>query len=256
MQGKEFSNENKRWLATILQNASDMIMVFDPDGTIRYISPAVERILGYRPEELIGTLALDYVHPEDREFVSGSLAETLETPGVLPPIEFRLRTANGSWRHVEAIRNNRLDDTIVRGIVVNSRDITERVRAEERLKESEEQFRLLAENAQDFVFRYRLKPTPAYEYVSPSATTLTGYTPEEYYADPYLGLKIVHPDDRHLIDEVLRSPESLITIRWQCKDGRLVWCEQRNKPIYDEAGELVAIEGIGRDVTERRLRKH
>lgn len=51
---------------------------------------------------------------------------------------------------------------------------------------------------------------------------------------------------------MLRSPESLITIRWQCKDGRLVWCEQRNKPIYDEAGELVAIEGIGRDVTERR----
>jgi hypothetical protein len=74
--------------------------------------------------------------------------------------------------------------------------------------------------------------------------------PEEFYADPHLGHKMVHPDDRHIIDEVLRSPESPITIRWRRKNGELLWSEQRNKPIYDEAGELVAIEGIGRDVTD------
>jgi PAS domain S-box-containing protein len=122
----------------------------------------------------------------------------------------------------------------------------------EELRRSEERFRLLAENAQDLIYRYRLKPTPGFEYVSPSATTIIGYTPEEHYADPELRSKIVHPDDRHLIDEALRSPESLNTIRWLRKDGGVIWIEQRTKAIYDGAGELVAIEGIARDVTERK----
>jgi diguanylate cyclase (GGDEF)-like protein len=82
---------------------------------------------------------------------------------------------------------------------------------------------------------------------------MIGYTPEEHYADPELWRKIVHPDDRHLIDKVLRQPESPITIRWLRKDGTVIWAEPHNKPIYDEAGELVAIEGISRDVTERKI---
>jgi PAS domain S-box-containing protein len=135
-------------------------------------------------------------------------------------------------------------DTIAQGI--------QRKRAVEALRESEERFRLLAENAQDLIARYRLKPTLAFEYVSPSSTTITGYTPEEYYADPELGYKIVHPDDAHLLDEALHNPAAPSTIRWVRKDGRVIWTEQRNKPIYDEAGELVAIEGIARDVTERK----
>jgi diguanylate cyclase (GGDEF)-like protein/PAS domain S-box-containing protein len=130
-------------------------------------------------------------------------------------------------------------------------DISE-IKQTEEFRRSEERFRLLAENAQDMIFRYRLKPTPGFEYVSPSSTAMIGYTPEEHYADPELGLKIVHPDDRHLIDEVLRHPQSPITIRWLRKDGAVIWAEQRNKPIYDEAGELVAIEGISRDITQHK----
>ena len=136
-------------------------------------------------------------------------------------------------------------------IIGVSTDMTQ-IKQTEELRRSEERFRLLAENAQDLIFRYRLKPTPGFEYVSPSSTAMIGYTPEEHYADPELGLKIVHPDDRHLIDEVLRHPEAPITIRWLRKHGAVIWAEQRNKPIYDEAGELVAIEGISRDVTERK----
>ena len=137
------------------------------------------------------------------------------------------------------------------GIIGVSTDITE-IKKMEELRRSEERFRLLAENAQDLIYRYRLKPNPGFEYVSPSATAIIGYTPEEHYADPELRFKIVHPDDRHLIDEALRSPETLITIRWLRKDGGVIWIEQRTKAIYDGAGELVAIEGIARDVTERK----
>ena len=486
---KEPSNEQESWLRTVLQNASDMITVLEPDRTIRYVNSAAERILGYRPEQLIGTCAFDYVHPDDIKHLADSFAEALAKPGVLPAIEFRLRTTNGSWRHVEVIRNNQLNDPAVKGIVTITRDVTERKSSEERLKaqyngfpiptfswqrvqddfelvdfneaadritlgrlrsslgvrasewysdspqilgmlrrcfsegttiqdeiqwrmvttgedkhfaitfayvppdsvilhaediterkqaeeevrfqvklldtvgqsiivtdpqgkviywnqaaeelygwsaeeviglsimevtpseemvekaaeimaeilagkswwgefevrrkdgttfpamvtdtpvydergdlvgiigistdiseikqteklrRSEERFRLLAENAQDLIALYRIKPTPGFEYVSPSSTAITGYTPEEYYADPELGYKIVHPDDRHLLDEILHYPKASSTIRWIRKDGKVVWTEQRNKPIYDEAGELVAIEGIARDITERK----
>jgi PAS domain S-box-containing protein len=134
-------------------------------------------------------------------------------------------------------------------------DITERRRAEEKLKESEERFRLLAENAKDIIYRYRFKSTPGFEYVSPSATALTGYTPEEHYADPELGLKLVYPNDRQVLEAFLRSPESAdrsLTLRWISKDGRIIWTEQQITPFYDDQGELVAIEGIGRDITERK----
>jgi PAS domain S-box-containing protein len=148
-----------------------------------------------------------------------------------------------------------IKDGVVEGAIVTFIDITERRRAEEKLKESEERFRLLAENAKDIIYRYRLKPTPGFEYVSSSATDLTGYTPEEHYADPELGLKLVHPDDKHILEAFLRSPESadrVLTLRWISRDGRVIWTEQQITLFYDDQGELAAIEGIGRNITDRK----
>ncbi|MBC7220806.1 MEDS domain-containing protein [Candidatus Bipolaricaulota bacterium] len=123
------------------------------------------------------------------------------------------------------------------------------------LRKSEERFRRLAENAPDLIYRYRLKPSPGFEYVSPSATRITGYTPEEHYADPELGLKLVHPDDRPVL-EALRAGMgflgSPVQFRWVRKDGQIIWIEQISIPVYDEKGELVVMEGIARDITERK----
>ncbi len=123
------------------------------------------------------------------------------------------------------------------------------------LRESETRFRRLAENAQDLIYRYRLKPKPGFDYVNPAATRIVGYTPEEHYADPELGLRIVHPEDQPTL-ESLRQGQGFfgkpLEFRWVHKDGRIVWTEQINIPVYDEKGELVAIEGIARDITERK----
>ncbi len=121
---------------------------------------------------------------------------------------------------------------------------------------SETRFRLLAENAQDMVYRYRVLPTRGMEYISPSITGFTGYTPEELYADPDLVYNIVHPDDREIINPSKVSPDSFtepLVVRWVTKDGRTVWSEQKIVPVFNEGGELVAMEGIARDVTERKL---
>lgn len=124
--------------------------------------------------------------------------------------------------------------------------------AQRALSESEARFRLLAENAQDVIYRYRLSPTPGFEYISPSVIAVTGYTPEEFYADPDLSTRMVHPEDRPLL-EALPSPSGQsVVLRWERKDGRTIWTEQRIVPIFDDAGALVAMEGIVRDITERK----
>jgi PAS domain S-box-containing protein len=127
--------------------------------------------------------------------------------------------------------------------------------AKAKLQRSEERFRRLAENAQDLIFRYEFTPKRGFAYVSPSSTAITGYTPEEHYADPDLGFKLVHPDDRPLLEAASSgdtTPGQPITLRWVRKDGKIIWTEQRNVSILDEAGELTAIEGIARDITERK----
>lgn len=122
--------------------------------------------------------------------------------------------------------------------------------AEEGLRESEERFRRLAENAPDIIYRYRLGPEPGFDFVSSAVTAITGYTPEEYYADAELAFKIAHPEDRALLDNVVRSGESATTVmRSIHKDGKVVWTEGRSVPVYGEEGRVNAVECIARDIT-------
>ncbi|MBI4772305.1 MAG: PAS domain S-box protein [Chloroflexi bacterium] len=122
------------------------------------------------------------------------------------------------------------------------------------MHESGQLFQRIAEHAPDVIYRYRLTPPRGFEYVSPAAAAITGYTPEEHYADPDLVFKLIHPDDRPLLETVARGetpPGAPLVLRWIRKDGTIIWTEQRNIPIFDRAGKLVAIEGIARSVTAR-----
>lgn len=160
--------------------------------------------------------------------------------------------ATGEIR-VWTAEDERLASTLAT-LVALCAEIAGRARAEEALRASEERFRRIAENAPDLIYRYRAHPEPGFEYVSPAAGALTGYTPEEHYADPDLGMKLVHPDDRPILDRARSGavdPTTPLTLRWIRKDGSIVWTEQRNVPIVDDEGRVVAIEGIARDVTER-----
>src|SRR4051794_19070970 len=123
--------KGEEWFRSLVQYASDIITILDAEGTILYESPAIGRLLGYQTHDLVGTNVFNYVHPEDVERVLATFVQTVNAGGVSPLVEFRFRHADGSWRHLEAIGNSLLEDPTVGGMVVNSRDITERKRAEE-----------------------------------------------------------------------------------------------------------------------------
>jgi PAS domain S-box-containing protein len=122
-------------LRSVVRSTSDIIMVLDADGTVSYVNPAVERILGYKAEELTGVEAFGLVHPKDAERAKQTFSEALRTSGDQPPVEFRLRHADGSWRHVEITNNKLLDDPSAGRVVSNIRDVTERKQTEEKLRE-------------------------------------------------------------------------------------------------------------------------
>jgi PAS domain S-box-containing protein len=132
---------------SLIENVSDIITILDDQGIIRYESPAYERILGLKVDEVIGKNAFDLLHPDDIPLVNKAFSEGLSTPGMMETSLFRLRHRDGTWRFFEALGRNLLDDPAVRGIVVISRDITESRRAEEALRDSEERYRMLVETS-------------------------------------------------------------------------------------------------------------
>jgi PAS domain S-box-containing protein len=134
-QAEEALRSSERYFRTLIQNALDATVVIGRDGTINYGFSSIESPRGYKPEDVIGTNGLSTVHPEDMPKAMNLFNELMQNPDTLIRTEVRVRHKDGSWRFVEAIARNLLDDPIVAGIVVNYRDVTERRQAGEKLEE-------------------------------------------------------------------------------------------------------------------------
>ncbi len=117
---------NSKLLQAILEHSSDVLALLDGAGTIVFTSPAVTRVLGYGPEELAGRSAFELLHPDDLPRVQTLFAGLLADPAELVTTMVRYRHKDGSWRDIEAVAANRLDDPVVHAIVVNYRDLTSR----------------------------------------------------------------------------------------------------------------------------------
>ena len=115
-----------------------------------------------------------------------------------------------------------------------------------------ERLRQLFETIGDVVsYRYRVMPTPGYEYISANCESLVGYSAEEFYDDPELWLKLVHPDDQGALQLMFVPGASPITVRWRTRDGDLRWALQSASTRVDAHGNVVAFEGLVYDITER-----
>jgi PAS domain S-box-containing protein len=137
---------------SLIENASDLITIVDAASCFRYHSPSVERILGYKPEQLIGISAFQYMHRDDVTGARAALARMAENPGGSHSVQFRYKANDGSWRYLEATGRTLNPTSAADGIVVNSRDITDRKQAEDAVRASEESYRGLFDSLTELVY--------------------------------------------------------------------------------------------------------
>jgi PAS domain S-box-containing protein len=126
---------SEQYFRSLIENISDLILVVDAESTVRYASPSVERVLGYQPEQMVGTRGFAFVHPDDLAAVTESFTRALGNPGVpCPAIELRQRHRDGSWRRMEGVGRSVVDGAGRVSAVVGLRDLTERKQAEAALQ--------------------------------------------------------------------------------------------------------------------------
>ena len=238
---------------TLVEHSADAVVLVAADGTIRFASEAVARVLGYAPGERVGRSGFENLHPEDASLARLFLADVVEKPGVPVPAEFRVRHKDGSWRHIEAVAVNRIKDPLVGGIVINYRDITARRRAEDALRESEERLRHIVEHAQDLI--YYCSPEGRFTYVNPAAARVMKYEERDLLGKHFMSLIRRDYHDaagelyaRQLLDRV---PTTYFEFPAITRTGETLWIGQHVQLVYENE-YIVAIHAIARDISRQK----
>jgi PAS domain S-box-containing protein len=251
---------------TLTEHSLDIILLLNREGMVTYINPAVEKTLGFKPEERIGASGLELIHPEDLTTVTDAFnIMVTDTNSPVVQGEIRLRHKDGSWRTFDTVGTNLVHDNVVEAVIVNHRNITERKQAEVFLKESEAKYRLLADHMKDQVWLMNMNLK--WTYISPSVEKLLGYNLEELKQLP-LDKLLTSSSFKSAMDFFTRemsnslaayptySLKRFLELEFRCKDGQMLWGECMFSFIRDEKGNPVSILGEGRDITERKLMEY
>ncbi len=240
--------ESETELCALLGLMSDVLFVLDREGVYLKIVTSNPAILAYPPEEVVGRSFHDLFEPELARNFAGVIQCALDTRAPAR-IEYSLEI-QGRQVWFDATITPLNDDRVV----WVARDVTHAHRDAQALKDSEQLFRLLAENSIDAISR--LSPDLETLYVSPSIRNIIGFTPAELIGRH--PLESVHPDDKESLRlayrEALTNPANVTTVtyRRRHRDGHYVWCETTGHAIEDESGEVAEIHIITRDISARK----
>jgi diguanylate cyclase (GGDEF)-like protein/PAS domain S-box-containing protein len=249
--------ESEEMLRLAMDNAPIGMTLTTQDGRWLRINRALCRLVGRTEEEMRGLTFRDITHPDDvdndieqlRRLISGETASCQFDKRYLKP--------DGScvWGRLSGAVARQKDGEIAY-VVVQVEDVTEERLAAHELAAQEVRFRLLADGADDVVSaRIRTVPERRVEYISRGVSAITGWTPSDFYADPGLLARVVHPDDAAALHAMFADPTQLRggprTLRFIRDDGTVMWVQIRGEPIHDADGNVVGAEILTWDVTAR-----
>lgn len=132
---EETLRDSEEHFRALIEHAQDVIFIVEADGTMRYISPSVSSVLGYDPEEELGRRIYEFIHPDDIPQILEDFSYGLANPGLPVAADCRVRHGDGSWRYLESVGANLLEEPVVGGVLLTSRDVTERKLAEQKIQD-------------------------------------------------------------------------------------------------------------------------
>jgi PAS domain S-box-containing protein len=242
----------EKYFRTLTENSLDVLCILNREGNLLYASPSIEHVLGYKPEELRGQNYLARVHPDDLPPVQEAFQFALDHPERTVQIQFRHQNKNGEWRHLELVGQNRLQDPEIGGLVADCRDVTDRWRVEEELRNSEKQYRLLFHGNPNPMWVFDLE-TQAFLEVNEAAIQHYGYSREEFLTKTLADIRLTEKDGQPK-NLSLDTADRNVIWRQRRKDGSLIDVEVVWSPIV--FGERFAALTMASDVTERLRIEH
>lgn len=248
----DWRDSNDEHFRHLVQYSRDIISILDEELRISYQSPAFYKLFYYREQDVVGLPALDIVHDDDKERISDALHMAVALPDKQITATFRARTAKGTYRTIESIATNRLDNPAIRAIIVNSRDISDRTGMEDALRESEQQYRTLVENLSEGIIITDAEDR--FIFVNPAAEQTFGVGREQLIGqtiEPF-----IKPEMKALVEEQNTERRAGKPGRYELEiirgNGTKRWQTINSTPRLDENGEFMGSFVIFNDITERK----
>jgi PAS domain S-box-containing protein len=244
-------NQTQKRMQLLLENASEVITIYEEDGTVRYVSPSVESILGYGQKELQGKSDMDKIHPESREVARNLFKSLRENPDEKVTVQFEYQTKDGNYIWLEATGTNFMSNRAIRGYILNSRDITERRRAEQEQR-MRSKMQALSENSPDLITRLE---HDSISYINPTIETYTGKSPGHF-----LNKKVKETElDTAILDQWLAIVEQVnasqttvsAEMDFPAEMGKRIM-QVNAIPEYDEHENIESVLVVSHDITERK----
>ncbi len=234
---------------SLTENASDIVTILGDDGILRYVSPSVQRLLGYSMNELLGRNAFEFMHPDDLSPVMEALADAIEKPGTTHSATFRFKHSDGSWRVLESIGQARLDQPNAYSVIVNSRDVTERIRQEEILQASKQRLRTVVAGSP--VILFSLDPKGVFTLAEGKGLHSLGVRPGMLLGKSFFELlgdvpQAIEGVRRALAGESVTSTVELFGFEF----------EAQYSPVRERDGSISGVVGVATDIPERRRAEH
>ena len=245
-------NRTQKRMQLLLENASEVITIYEEDESIRYISPSVESILGYGQKEMIGKSDIDKVKPDDRKIFKGLFEKLLANPDEKVTVQYEYRAKDGTFIWIESTGTNCMSNQAIHGFILNSRDITERRRAEQEQR-MRSKMQALSENSLDLITRLEGE---SISYINPVIEEYTGQKPAFF-----LNRKVKETElDNSVLEGWLKVVEAVNATNEKASTemdfpstmGTRIM-QVNAIPEFDEVNNLESVLVVSHDITERKM---